>query len=147
MKSRPGETSETLHNLCLQVGQPSLFQIERIRQAIANGADVNERDKYGFTPLHYAAQNGKHEILIELLNNSEDNAAITLQGVTPIFLAAQYGHEVIVGILIAEGADLVICTNEEYFSYSPLIQAIEHGHANIASKLITANPALIHLKT
>ena len=33
-----------------------------------NGARVNEKDRYGLTPLHYAAMRGNDEATVELLS-------------------------------------------------------------------------------
>ncbi|NDY73108.1 hypothetical protein DO021_15610 [Desulfobacter hydrogenophilus] len=37
--------------------------VAKIQDAIQSGADVNVRDKYGFTPLHMASENGHAEIV------------------------------------------------------------------------------------
>ena len=55
--------------------------VEAVKQAIADGADVNaEDDTWGFTPLHLAAEEGLKEIVELLIAKGADvnaQAAIT----------------------------------------------------------------------
>ena len=81
--------------------------IETVKQAIAAGADVNEKDNIGLTPLHSAAREG-HKEIIELLiaAGAEVNAKDKIDGYIPLHLAADEGHKEVVELLIAEGADV-----------------------------------------
>ena len=40
--------------------------IEAVKLDLAAGVDVNAKDKYGWTPLHWAAREG-HKKIVELL--------------------------------------------------------------------------------
>ena len=40
--------------------------IEAVKRDLAAGVDVNAKDKYGWTPLHWAAREG-HKKIVELL--------------------------------------------------------------------------------
>ena len=46
--------------------------IEAVKQAIADGADLNAKHKYGLTPLHRAAFRGHEEIADLLIENGAD---------------------------------------------------------------------------
>jgi polar amino acid transport system substrate-binding protein len=72
------------------------------KQLIARGADVN---KTGWTPLHYAATGG-HIAMIKLL--LEEHAYIDAESpnkTTPLMMAAQYGTDAAVNLLLKEGAE------------------------------------------
>ena len=46
--------------------------IETVKQAIAEGADVNGKDDFGFTPLHGAVMAGQREIAELLITEGAD---------------------------------------------------------------------------
>jgi len=59
----------------------------------SKGARVNEKDKYGLTPLHYAAMRGNEEAAVELLAcENIDIEAKDEQLLTPLHLACSYGQ-------------------------------------------------------
>ena len=69
---------------------------------IKKGADVN---KTNWTPLHYAASGGQAELIGLLLENSAYIDAESPNGSTPLMMAAMYGSEASVKLLLQEGAD------------------------------------------
>ena len=79
--------------------------VEAVKALIARDADVN---KTGWTPLHYAASAGspQHAVIISLLleNHAYIDAA-SLNGTTPLMMAAQYGSTEALQLLLDEGAD------------------------------------------
>ena len=80
-------------------------QFEIARALIARGAQVN---KPGWTPLHYAASHGGDEApaLVRLLIRHHAYLdAASPNGTTPLMMAAYYGHESNVKILLEAGAD------------------------------------------
>jgi len=77
---------------------------ETIAQHLELGADVNERNKYGITPLMYAANNGNLSMVNLLLSYGADVNAAYLHSWTPLMLAVYNEHIEIVKILIGNGA-------------------------------------------
>lgn len=76
-----------------------------VQALLARGADVNQP---GWAPLHYAASGGtpQHaQIVALLLEHSAYIDAASPNGSTPLMLAARYGSEAIVQLLLQEGAD------------------------------------------
>ena len=80
--------------------------LEAVKQHLADGADVNAKDKYGLTPLHHAAWQGRNEIVELLIANGADVNAKDVDGGTPLHYAAWQGRNEIVELLIANGADV-----------------------------------------
>jgi len=66
--------------------------IEAVKQHLDAGVDVNAKDNIGFTPLHYAAQSGRKEIVELLIAKGAD-------------VNAKNGHKEVAELLIAKGAD------------------------------------------
>jgi len=80
--------------------------IEAIKQHLAAGTDVNMKNKFGSTPLLYAANYGQKEITELLIANSADVNAINNGGFTPLHSAANSNHKEVVELLITAGADV-----------------------------------------
>jgi ankyrin repeat protein len=107
----------------------SAGHIEAVKQHLAAGTDLNAKNKYGSTPLHYAANKEIAELLIAEdanVNEKDDN------GSTPLHFAAVNGPKVIVELLIANGAD-VNAKDED--GGTPLDVAISFNRTEIADLL------------
>jgi ankyrin repeat protein len=77
--------------------------IDAVQEHLASGADVNGKDKNGFTPLHIAQSK---EIVELLISNGADINAKNIFGGSPLHSAARGNKKEIVELLIAEGADV-----------------------------------------
>jgi len=75
---------------------------EWVRKLIDRGAKVQ---KPGWSPVHYAATGPSAEILILLLDRGADVNARAPNRNTPLMLAARYGPEENVKLLLQRGAD------------------------------------------
>ncbi|KAI9437175.1 hypothetical protein H4582DRAFT_332520 [Lactarius indigo] len=70
------------------------------------GADADVQDDDGSTPLHFAAVNGRLEIVRILLGHGVDVSVATTRGNhTPLHEASRRGHVDVVRLLIQHGAD------------------------------------------
>ena len=79
--------------------------LEAVMALLARDADVN---KTGWAPLHYAASAGSRQhvaIIALLLENHAYIDATSPNGTTPLMMAAQYGSNEAVQLLLDEGAD------------------------------------------
>lgn len=79
--------------------------LDAVKALLARDADVN---KTGWTPLHYAASAGSRQhvaIIALLLENHAYIDATSPNGTTPLMMAAQYGSNDAVQLLLDEGAD------------------------------------------
>jgi hypothetical protein len=65
----------------------SLFGEREVRTLIKRGADVNQRDEYGRTPMHWAVEEGKLEVVDLLAGEGADINARDALDMTPLQLA------------------------------------------------------------
>lgn len=73
---------------------------------IAGGADVNAMNNSASTPLHYAAWRGDTDVVEMLLARGVDVNAKNRFGLTPLHRATAAGLSDVAVLLIAEGADV-----------------------------------------
>ena len=88
----------SLHNAAAQ------GDLSQLAELLHKGANVNEPDQQGNTPLHLAAQNG-HGILVQfLVGHKADVNRKNMFHYIPLHLAAASGHTAIVQALIVAGS-------------------------------------------
>ena len=107
-------------------------EIEAVKQHLAAGADVDAKDKYGRTPLHFTSIYRQKEIAELLIAAGADVNAKTAGGGTPLNAAALKGYKEIAELLIAEGAD--VNANDDDGD-TPLDYAIGENHTETADLL------------
>jgi mono/diheme cytochrome c family protein len=69
---------------------------------------IDARDRFGYTPLHWAAVQGHWAILETLVEGGADVNAVGGDGGTPLHLAAHHDRPDMIRLLLDEGADLTI---------------------------------------
>jgi uncharacterized protein len=80
------------------------MDIDKVRELIAAGADVNLRNKYNATTLYMATGMKQAEIVKFLLAANADVHAAPGSGMTPLVVAAGNGDVGVVKLLLAAGA-------------------------------------------
>ena len=116
--------------------------MEAARWLIANGAEVNAKNKYGFTPLYLAVLNSAAEVAKLLIDNSAEVNAKDKYGRTPLHFAAAENAAEVAKLLIANGAE--VNAKAEYGD-TPLHIAALNSAAEVA-KLLIAKGAEINAK-
>jgi ankyrin repeat protein len=79
--------------------------ISAVRGLLFTGADVNERNSRGVTPLITAAYKGNLELTTLLVEKGADVNATTRKGLTPLMAAVEAGNTDLVTFLLSKGAD------------------------------------------
>lgn len=78
-------------------------QLDGARQLLDRGAGLN---RPGWTPLHYAASGPEPRMVALLLERGAQVEALSPNRTTPLMMAARYGPEDAVDLLLARGASL-----------------------------------------
>ncbi len=105
-----------------------------VRNHLLLGADVNERNKQGWTPLHFATVRGKTECTKVLMDAGADLDPRTGTEKTPLHFAADRGFLEIAKRLVENGADIGARDDE---GWSPLHYAAEKDRVELAAYLIS----------
>ena len=77
--------------------------VEVVRLLLKRGATVNVPDRRGWTASHSAANSGNVDLLLRVLQKTDDKEPVDQQGWTPLDLVAFYKHGEIKKLLDPEG--------------------------------------------
>ncbi len=108
--------------------------MKRVLNLINKGANVNARDQFRETPLHYAVLNNHSEIVKVLLEHNADANARNWLEETPLHLAAEKGFIKIVRLLLSYAADV---NARDTSGETPLHKAARSGHFNVVKELVS----------
>ncbi len=109
-----------------------------VRVLITSGADINQRDINGWTPLMLAVQHGFEKIVGLLCENNADlDVKRTMFRDTAVSLAAKHNRSSCLNILIESGADI---NQTDYNGWTPLMHAARNGFEEIV-RLLCENKA------
>ena len=118
---------ETLHKACEK------GNIGAVKQHLAEGATVNDKDDDGWSPLIYASGEGHIELSEFLIAKGADlNAKAGYPETSPLHGAASENHKEIAALLIIKGADVNLKNDE---GETPLDWAEEEKNTDLADLL------------
>jgi ankyrin repeat protein len=100
---------------------------------IAQGADVNQAQIDGTTPLHWAAYRVDRELAAALLNKGAHARVVNRYGASPLAEAVRVADPDLVGMLLKAGAD-PNAANED--GQTPLMLAARTGNVAVAQLLV-----------
>ena len=108
--------------------------LEKVKNLIDKGTDVNAQDKDWATPLHRAAENGHREVAELLIAAGANVNAKTRTAWTPLHYALSEGHEDVAELLIAKGAEMNARSDP---GWTPLHYAVSGGHVAVVELLVS----------
>lgn len=141
-ESDPGQTPEYLRCTDLHEKLDNAIidgDLDRIKELISSGANVNGWYSHRFPPLYSAAIHGHKEIAEFLIENGALLDKGDSWGKTPLMAALIYNHPEVVKLLIVKGADL--CKSVDSGTgeaKSALDYAVELKFREIEADLISA---------
>ncbi|XP_053312157.1 ankyrin repeat domain-containing protein 50-like [Spea bombifrons] len=104
---------------------------EAVRVLLDRGLDENHRDQLGWTPLHWAACQGRRSTCRTLIEGGAKVGIRDHEGYTPLLLAAQEGHTGCVELLLNRG--------------SPVDQRANDGRTALCSAALVGHRAMAEL--
>jgi hypothetical protein len=107
--------------------------LEKVKTLLKDNPDlVSSKDKWGRTPLHWAAFGGHKDVAALLLASKAEVNAKAIAGRTPLHLAVGRGHKDVVALLLANKAEVNAKDNH---GDTPLHLAVSQGHKDVADLL------------
>ncbi|KAI9183492.1 hypothetical protein H9P43_004410 [Blastocladiella emersonii ATCC 22665] len=116
----------------------NVFVVEKLLHARAN---LNAKDRGGWTPLHVAVARNHHEIAHLLLNHPAiDVNAVNAAGTSPLMLACAKGNSLLIKVLLRKGANSATTNRADESAYDLAALAM---HTSVCQYLARTNRALV----
>jgi ankyrin repeat protein len=112
-----------------------LSDAAKVKALLKEGANPNETNRYGISPLALACQNGNLEIVNDLLGAGADANTRQRGGETVLMIAARTGEPGCVRALLAKQADV---NAKERRGQTAIMWAAAEGHAEVVEALLKA---------
>jgi Ankyrin repeats (3 copies) len=111
-------------------------QKNKIAELLDQGANINEKNQFGDTPLHTAVNLGLEDVVAQLLSNSKILCdAVDDKERTPLYCAVKKGNLKMVNLLIDAGADV---NRQDKYKWSPLHEAVSQYFALRSKEMYTS---------
>ncbi|XP_006872620.1 PREDICTED: 2-5A-dependent ribonuclease [Chrysochloris asiatica] len=98
--------------------------VEKVKQLLEKGADVNFQVEGGWTPLHNAVQNRREDIVDLLLLHGAEPCMRKNNGATPFILAGIVGNVNLLQCFLSKGSDVNEC---DYNGFTAFMEAAAYG--------------------
>jgi ankyrin repeat protein len=102
--------------------------IELAQLLIERGAEVDPRDKYGLTPLHYASRRGRVGVSRVLIDHGAVNAR-KFNNWTPLHSSVYHGYLELTELLLERGANVHVLSDE---GLTPYQLSLQRSHRKVA---------------
>lgn len=112
-------------------------ELDKVKQLLDAGADVNYRNEDSMTPLMFAVTSDHLDIVNELIRRSADITTAAMNGATALHLAANFGHiEILKKIIDTHLAELNDLNAQDNRGQTALHGAAEGGMVNSVMLLL-----------
>lgn len=105
----------------------------KVKVLLNQCASINAKNKYGLTPLHYAAANGNLGVVEYMVEKGADLNVQCYRLRTPLHLAAMYGYIEVVKYLKERGAAFNL---KDHYGRSPLLYATINSKSDVVQYLV-----------
>src|SRR5215469_1934418 len=112
----------------------SVDDLQTVEHLIHSGVDVKAQDRYGFTPLYFACNNGDAAIVRKLLEAGADANAADANGETALTTATRNGNIDTIKALLQHGA--AVNAKDHDTGQTALMWAARGNHPQVAGLLI-----------
>ena len=92
--------------------------LQKLKENIEAGKDINQKDWYGYTPLILAAYYGYGQMVEYLCEKGADRDAQNNEGWSALLYAVYYGYEETFNILMNYGPNVNLANNQGYTALS-----------------------------
>ena len=137
----PAEDGWTpLHGAAFKGGKETIKKLLE-QPGLAMNAQIKSERSKGLTPLHFAVQNSRNDVLNQLLCRPEINSNMPdAKGRTPLHYAAQYGREAALRVLL--NCKDIIFNLQDNDGKTPLFLVVENEFAQIETMLLVVKMLL-----
>lgn len=116
-------------------GQQRTVDIERVKELLTQGANINMKGPNDNSPLHVACSYGFANLVIELLTWNPEINAVNAFHMTALYFASGKGFDDIVSLLLTKNPDTEI---GDLNKLTPIHIAVIGNHFNTAKLLLNA---------
>ena len=109
-------------------------KLKHVKSLIEQGADKNNCDSHGYTPLYLASWYGHLDVVQYLVEQGASLDKASNHGTTPLIAVAIGGHLEVARYLLEQGADRDKANND---GYTPLHLAAQEGNLEIGMLLMS----------
>ena len=102
------------------IGYAGKGNLEKVKECLANGVDVNTHDEDGDPALSVASVKGHFEIVKLLVENGASISAKSFSGNTALMRASQSGSLETVEYLVNKGSNINLQNNDSHTIYANL---------------------------
>ncbi|KAJ5077799.1 ada2a-containing complex component 3 isoform d [Anaeramoeba ignava] len=136
-KTETGDTG--IHYCCFKQGK----QVESLKVLMSYHMNQNNKNNFGWSPLHISCIQGLHNHCEELLSNGADPDSVNNLGLSPIHYACKYGHSQCLNVLLKYNAKLNKLPDNETL----LMLAAKHGNTEIIEILTKIGESVSEKRT